>query len=324
VSALRALVDRGIGRLAPPRPRRLRRLRLPRVRPQVAAVALLAVALIVGAWLLLRDSSLFAVRTVTITGVTSRDAPRIRAALRSAAADMTTLHVRTGDLRDAVSAFPSVRSVHADADLPHGLTIRVLENAPIGVAVFDGGRIPVGSDGTLLRGVSVGASAPAIALPGPESGDRLDDPRAVGMLAVLAGAPPALRSRVARVARTRHGITLELRDGPDLYFGAPERLAAKWSAAGRVLADPAAAGATYLDLRVPERPAAGGLVDPQKAEEESQAASGGQPAPGSTAPGSTAPGSAAPGGAAPPGSTPPTTSAPATQAQTPAPANTQP
>jgi cell division protein FtsQ len=29
-----------------------------------------------------------------------------------------------------------------------------------------------------------------------------------------------------------------------------------------VLADPTSAGATYLDLRVPERPAAGGLVQP--------------------------------------------------------------
>jgi cell division protein FtsQ len=29
-----------------------------------------------------------------------------------------------------------------------------------------------------------------------------------------------------------------------------------------VLADPDAAGATYLDLRYPERPAAGGLEDP--------------------------------------------------------------
>jgi cell division protein FtsQ len=29
-----------------------------------------------------------------------------------------------------------------------------------------------------------------------------------------------------------------------------------------VLADPTSAGATYLDLRVPERPAAGGLEQP--------------------------------------------------------------
>ena len=52
---------------------------------------------------------------------------------------------------------------------------------------------------------------------------------------------------------------LDLRDGPDLIFGDARRAAAKWAAAARVLAEPSAAGATYLDLRVPERVAAGGL-----------------------------------------------------------------
>jgi cell division protein FtsQ len=58
------------------------------------------------------------------------------------------------------------------------------------------------------------------------------------------------------------GWTLPLRDGPTLYFGGFERLAAKWAAAATVLADRSSAGATYLDLRLPERPAAGGLEDP--------------------------------------------------------------
>ena len=41
--------------------------------------------------------------------------------------------------------------------------------------------------------------------------------------------------------------------------------ARKWTAAVRVLADPSAAGATYLDLRVPERVAAGSLgpIEPE-------------------------------------------------------------
>ena len=45
-------------------------------------------------------------------------------------------------------------------------------------------------------------------------------------------------------------------DGPVLYFGDSHRLAAKWAAASRVLADASSRGATYLDLRLPERPAA--------------------------------------------------------------------
>ena len=35
---------------------------------------------------------------------------------------------------------------------------------------------------------------------------------------------------------------------------------AKWTAAARVLADPSSRGAAYIDLRLPDRPAAGGLA----------------------------------------------------------------
>ena len=54
---------------------------------------------------------------------------------------------------------------------------------------------------------------------------------------------------------------VELRDGPELIFGDPTRARAKWTAAARVLADPKAEGASYVDVRIPGRPAAGGLTD---------------------------------------------------------------
>ena len=52
----------------------------------------------------------------------------------------------------------------------------------------------------------------------------------------------------------------ELRDGPELIFGDDSRRRAKWTAAARVLADPEAEGAAYVDVRIPGRPAAGGLT----------------------------------------------------------------
>jgi cell division protein FtsQ len=73
-------------------------------------------------------------------------------------------------------------------------------------------------------------------------------------------------------------MTAPLRNGPVLYFGGTERLRAKWIAASRVLADRSSAGATYLDLRLPERPAAGGLqqTEPQASDASPQV--GAQPA----------------------------------------------
>jgi hypothetical protein len=59
-----------------------------------------------------------------------------------------------------------------------------------------------------------------------------------------------------------HGLSARLSDGPLLYFGTTERLDAKWAAVTRVLEDPEAAGALYLDVRIPERTAAGGLAQP--------------------------------------------------------------
>jgi hypothetical protein len=60
--------------------------------------------------------------------------------------------------------------------------------------------------------------------------------------------------------RSDDGYVAELRDGPELLIGSATRLRAKWAAAARVLADLEARGATYIDLRIPSRPAVGGLA----------------------------------------------------------------
>jgi cell division protein FtsQ len=74
-----------------------------------------------------------------------------------------------------------------------------------------------------------------------------------------------LRERIQRLWSGPRGLTLDLKDGPDLVFGSGTDAHRKWAAALRVLADPSSQGATYLDLRVPERVAAGGLgpVEPE-------------------------------------------------------------
>jgi hypothetical protein len=56
---------------------------------------------------------------------------------------------------------------------------------------------------------------------------------------------------------TEHGPVVQLRNGPSIYFGDSTRLDAKWAAAAQVLADSRSAGAAYIDVTDPERPAAG-------------------------------------------------------------------
>lgn len=219
----------------------------------------------------LRDSSLVAVEKVTVTGLTTKDAERVRAALASAAHDMTTLHVREEELKQAIVAYPVVRALEVTPDFPHGLRIQVVEHRPAALA----GGLPVAGDGTILRGLPVEGRLPAIPARGDLHGSRLKDPGALHAARVAGGAPLALRTRLERVElRAEDGIVVVVRDGPELIFGDATRVRAKWVAAVRVLADPDAAGASYIDVRLPGRPAAGGLpaetlapVDPAGAAE---------------------------------------------------------
>lgn len=224
-----------------------------------AAAATLAL-LIAGYWFWFRDSSFARVKEVYVTGVSGPQARAIRSALESAALDQSTLHVRTDELRDAVSIYPVVRSISAQGDFPHKLTIDVDLNLPVGVLQSPSGRKPVAADGLLLPDVPVSGGLPTLDTQAALPSTRLTEGKAFHLVRVAALAPSALRKRIERVSVHReYGIVADLRDGPQLRFGDSARLPAKWAAATRVLASAASKGAEYVDLRLPERPAAGGL-----------------------------------------------------------------
>ena len=240
--------------------RAVRRLS-PRLKRRLIALAVACLALAAGYQFWLRDSSLVAVERVEVTGVTSSDAARVRSAITSAARDMTTLHVDREALDRAVAGYPVVRDLEVAPDFPHGLSVRVIEYEPAAIAVSDAGRVPVAGDGTILRGVAVKGSLPTVEVEGALGTEFLLDRTARGAAAVAGRAPGVLRARIEDVQhRSDDGYVAELRDGPELIFGAATRLPAKWAAAARVLADLEARGATYVDLRIPSRPAVGGLA----------------------------------------------------------------
>jgi cell division protein FtsQ len=241
-----------------PRPSRLPRPPRPPLRA-VAGFALVLVAVTVG-WLWLRDSSLVAVERVTVTGASGPDAHRVRQALEGAARDMTTLHVRDGALRTAVEPFPAVRGVTTRSDFPHVLRIEVHERVPVAAIVARSVRVAVAADGTLLRTTRT-ADLPAITARSAPAGAHVTDRRLLRSIGVVAAAPVALRARVDRVFDGPRGVTMPLRDGPDLLFGSAGRLRAKWAATAVVLADSSSRGAGYVDVRLPERPVAGGLEE---------------------------------------------------------------
>jgi cell division septal protein FtsQ len=245
-------------------PRRLAGLALrqlsPHIKRRLLALLVASIALAAVYQLWFRDSALVEVQRVQVSGLTTADAKRVRAALTSTAKTMTTLHVDRGALDRAVESYPVVRALDVQPDFPHGLQIDVIEYQPAAIAVAGGVRVPVAGDGTILRGVSMDGHLPSIEVEGAIGSKSLDDPTARGAAAVAGAAPAVLRTRIDNVEHTGEGFVANLRDGPELIFGSPARLRAKWAAAARILADLEARGATYLDLRLPGRPAVGGLA----------------------------------------------------------------
>ena len=222
------------------------------------AAVILVAGLLGGGWLWARDSSLARVTEVEVTGTTTSESDAVRAALERAARDMTTLRVREEVLREAVAPYRSVAGLRVERDLLHGLRIKVLERRPVAALERDGRRTAVSGDGIVLSGVRPDATLPAIEQP-PPAGTRVEDRRTRDALAVAAAAPPQLLERAEEIYFGPDGLTADVSDGPPLIFGNADDAAAKWAAAARVLASPSAAGATYLDLSVPGRVAAGGL-----------------------------------------------------------------
>jgi cell division protein FtsQ len=248
------------GRLRLARPAFALRAPSPRLRRRLVVLAAVSIVLAAGYQFWLRDSSFVSVDEVEVTGLTTGDAKRLRAALKNAGYTMTTLHVDHEALEEAVAHYPVVRALEVTADFPHGLRIHVIEHHPAARVALGGREVAVAADGTVLRSLPVERRLPAVEAKGGMRGDRLSGAAALAAVRVAGTAPAPLRRRIARVeARKGDGLVAELRDGPELIFGAVSGLRAKWVAAARVLADPHAAGATYIDLRLPGRPAAGGL-----------------------------------------------------------------
>jgi cell division protein FtsQ len=235
-----------------------RRLPLPRPRLRVIAILVLVLLLLGGVWLWVRDSSLVSVERVSVSGQSGPDAAQIRSALIAAARNMTTLDVRMDQLRTAVAPYPVVKDLRVSTQFPHGMRIRVIEQIPIGAVAVGGRTIAVAGDGTLLHDVRASSSLPAIPMRVPPGGTRITEPDAVHAVELLAAAPYAMIARISQVSTdASHGLVAQLRNGPSIYFGDAGRLADKWIAATAVLADAGSAGAAYIDVTDPARPAAG-------------------------------------------------------------------
>src|SRR3954451_17499464 len=121
--------------------------RLRRVPWRVPAGILLAVAGLSLGWVWFRDSPFTSVDQVFVTGTSSSEEDQVREALREAAQGMSTLHVRTDVLRNAVAPYSSVAGLEVHADFPHRLSIEVLERRPVATVAAAGRSVSANGGG---------------------------------------------------------------------------------------------------------------------------------------------------------------------------------
>lgn len=240
--------------------------------PRTAAIATaVVVVLIAGYFFGLRNSSVFAIEEVQIKGLSSFSGKAAREALDFEARQMTTLNLDEDRLREVVSEFASVQNLKADADLPHKVTIVVTERRPVAVARLGGIDVLLTADGLVLKNAQLGLSLPRLELKGSVVEGKVSDHNLLPALKVLGLAPERLLAKVSRIRWSKTGIVVQLRNGPRIIFGQATDAALKWAAAARLLADEAVQGARYIDVRIHDRPAVGGLgaapVTPGKKEE---------------------------------------------------------
>jgi cell division protein FtsQ len=226
--------------------------------------AVVAVTVAAGYFLWLRDSSLVAVTNVDVVGVTSGDRGQIVTELTRVAEQQTTLHADPAKIEKAAAVFPTVESVSIDPNFPHGMRIEVNERPPAMLIQSGGHQIAAAADGTLLAGVAVanGDNLPVLEVGEFPAGETLQgDPLQQAL--ILGATPEPLRPMVERIGHDdKYGVEVTLRGGIPVRFGSGSRAAEKWASAAAVLADPKLDSLTYLDVRVPERPTAGGAAEP--------------------------------------------------------------
>lgn len=223
------------------------RRRQRRTRRLVVGGAGLAVALVVvaGLWAVL-FSSLFALRTVAVSGTQVLTPEQVQAA---AGAPLGTPLARVGErpIAERVAGLPQVESVTVRRHFPHTLDVRVVERRPAYAVEADGRWLLVDAAGIAYLSVQERpGSLVQVAAP-------TNDPALLQAVAgVMAMLPPGMAADLESIeARSADTITLKLR-GREVVLGSSADLDLKLQVAQALLQGTKAA---WIDVSAPGHPA---------------------------------------------------------------------
>jgi cell division protein FtsQ len=211
-----------------------------------------------------RTTSMFAVDSVSVTGIAADDAAAVRKALAPALGE-SLLGLDLTELERRAENVPTVASATLDRAFPHTLAIEIVPEVPVAVLRQGSSSWLAAAGGRVVAELEQGGrpGLPRVWLKRDVDvrvGEWVRGPqlRAVNAVAPLVESPLPLP--VASVVATRSELTLELRSGLELRLGDHSDLAVKLEVARRVIPQLAGSG-DYLDVSVPERPVAGDTLD---------------------------------------------------------------
>ena len=237
--------------------------------------ALLVAGAVVGAagvlYLVARETAVFAVRSIEISGVRGSAAAHVRAAL-GPLEGKSLLALHGSEVEDRLAAVPDVQSATYDRAFPNTLRVVVVPERPVAVIRQGASAWLVSARGRVLRALARGTerALPRIWLPrsadvqvgatvAPDEGGH-----AAAALAIARSV--GFHGRVRDVSTTDGSLVFSLRSGLQLRLGDEHDLALKLGVAARIL--PLVRGSAYLDVSLPARPVAGSRTLNPKVEVE--------------------------------------------------------
>jgi hypothetical protein len=255
-----------MGRLALVQPHSVRG-HLPVTRRHAALGIAVATALLALLYLGARETPVFAVRSIEVTG----GSRAVRSAVKEAAQPVegkSLVGLDGAALIDDLEALPNVRSASYDRAFPRTLRIFIRPELPLAVARVGPDRWLVSQRGRVIRRYTAESEEryPLFKLaprPNVVPGSFLSDAPAGVLLTALADIPDRFPARIAEVGLESGGLTMELRapwGQPELRLGEAVDLPAKLAAAALVIRSLDAdyrASVAYVDVSVPERTVVG-------------------------------------------------------------------
>ena len=228
------------------------------------AIVLAGAALLALLYLAARETSLFAIRSIEVSGAPPQVAAEVRAASRDFRGE-SLVGLDGETLLARIRALPSVVSARYDRAFPSTLRIVVRAERPVAVVRAGTKAWLVSARARIIRPLDRGAllSLPRLWLPSAtelRAGQTLTAEESAAVVRALARVPEALPGTIAVARQVDGQMTFVLGSGTELRLGDTGSLPLKLRVAARILETiPAGERSTlsYLDVSLPQRPVAG-------------------------------------------------------------------